>query len=527
MSRKNILKKSSILIVLTFLSRILGLVREIIKARFLGTTALSDSFTIAFMIPNLLRRLFAEGTIAAAFIPTFKGYLADGDRKEIKKFLSATFTFASFVFTLTVVVGIIFSGELVSLFGPELSPEMNDETMFLTRIMFPYLAFISISAFFQGILNSKNIFWPSGFTPILFNLSFIAAAYILTPYTENPARALAIGVLIGGILQSLFQIPFLLKTGMRFSFSPLKKAFFHKGTRKVLLLIAPTIVGMGAYQINLLVSTRIANSAGIGVVSSLQFSNRLLELILGVFVVSIGTVILPELSANAKDKAWEKFNINTQFAMKITALITIPAMLFTLLNRKEIVTLLFKVGAFSDKSVDLTSVALSFHIIGLFFIATNRVVAPAFYAQEDTKSPTIAGIVSVVTNIIFAYLLVGSMKGGGVALASSIAALSNSMVLFIILSKKKTIKLSSILNSFSYSFKILLFTTISLSPIYFLKDKIFGITAASNSKIIATGAPLFLSVAIFFSILFSILIISKDEHILFIGNSIRRKIWKK
>ncbi|HDT11802.1 MAG TPA: murein biosynthesis integral membrane protein MurJ, partial [bacterium] len=273
MSRKAILKSSSTLVVFTMISRVLGLFREIVKAAFLGTTALSDAFTIAFLIPNLLRRLFAEGTISAAFIPTFKGYLNKRDKKETAEFLSAAFTFGVTVFFGTVFAGIVFSGVLVDIFGPDLSSDISKEAVFLTRIMFPYLAFISIAALIQGILNSFGVFGPSGFTPILFNLSFITFAFVLSPHTANPARAIAIGVLTGGVVQALFQVPFMIRKGVKISFSSLKKAFTHPGVRKVLRLVAPTMLGMGAYQINIIVTTRIANSAGTGIVSSLQFSN--------------------------------------------------------------------------------------------------------------------------------------------------------------------------------------------------------------------------------------------------------------
>ncbi|HSW59483.1 MAG TPA: lipid II flippase MurJ, partial [bacterium] len=191
MSRSNILKSSYVLVGFTLISRVLGLLRESVKASFLGTTALSDAFSVAFLIPNLLRRLFAEGTISAAFIPTFKGYLNKNDKKETADFLSAVFTFGVTVFALTVFIGIGASGVLVKMFAPAFSQDIYSEAVFLTQMMWPYLAFISIAALFQGVLNSLGIFGPSGFTPILFNLSFIAAAFALSPFTANPARAIA------------------------------------------------------------------------------------------------------------------------------------------------------------------------------------------------------------------------------------------------------------------------------------------------------------------------------------------------
>ena len=201
--------------ILTLGSRILGLVREMTKATFLGTSGLADAFGVAFMIPNLFRRLFAENSISVAFIPTFKKYLEENpeNKQSTKEFINATFTLVSFLTTIVVTIGIIFSPWIVKLFSNGESSEILMEMSVLTRIMFPYLIVISIAALFQGILNGLKIFSPSGFTPILFNLCVIIATYVLSPYTKNPARAMAYGVLLGGIIQAGFQLPFVIKNG--------------------------------------------------------------------------------------------------------------------------------------------------------------------------------------------------------------------------------------------------------------------------------------------------------------------------
>jgi putative peptidoglycan lipid II flippase len=249
----------------TLCSRILGLVREMTKAAFLGTSKYADAFGIAFMIPNLLRRLFAENAISVAFIPTFKGYLEDGEsgngKKTIRDFLSATITLITFLTTCVVLAGILLTPLIVRIFLDNNDSALLHETTILTRIMFPYLVVISIAAFFQGVLNGVKIFSPSGFTPVLFNSVVIAATYILTPIltgniedsevkAQMAARAMSIGVISGGCVQALFQLPFVLKTGWRFSFTTLKKAFTNPGTRRVMKLIVPTIIGMAAYQLN-------------------------------------------------------------------------------------------------------------------------------------------------------------------------------------------------------------------------------------------------------------------------------------
>jgi len=529
LSRTNIIKKSSLLVVFTMISRVLGLVREIVKAAFLGTSALADAFTIAFLIPNLLRRLFAEGTISAAFIPTFKGYLQDNSKDDIKLFLSSAFTFAVTIFSITVIAGMFAAGPLVEIFGPGFDTKTADEAVFLTKVMFPYLAFISVAAFIQGILNSLGIFGPSGFTPILFNLCFIASGFVLSPFMDNPARAIAVGVTVGGTVQAGFQIPYLLKTGLRFSFTNLKKAFYHPGVRKVLKLIAPTTLGLGAYQLNIIITTRIANGAGEGVVSSLQFSNRLLELILGIFVVSISTVILPELSANVKEGKWDTFNKNLIFGIKIIALISIPATVFTLLFRHEIVSLLFKFGKFDEHSVNLTAYALMFHIAGLFFIAVNRILYPAFFAQEDTVSPTIAGVISLVVNVGLALILVAFMQGGGVALAATIGSISSTVTLLIFLKKGGKIDLVKIFKAFVYSARFFIIVLASSVPLFLIKKELyvfFGNMSAFSgnwNRIVTEFVPFMICVLIFIFIILAILIMSKDENAQFVINKFLRR----
>jgi putative peptidoglycan lipid II flippase len=340
-----LIRHGTILSFLTLISRILGLLREMTKASLLGTSALSDAFSVAFMIPNLFRRLFAEGSIAVAFIPTFKEYLLEENKEKTKEFLSCFFTFLTFAVTLTVMLGILFTPLVVSVFGLE----EFDETVFLTRLMFPFLALISIAAFFQGILNSLKIFSPSGLAPILLNISVIVCAYSLKDLAGNPARAMAAGILIGGFLEAAIQLPFVLKMKQKFFFTKLKKAFFNDGTRRVLFLIGPTIIGMAAYQLNDLVSTALAGNAGEGVVSSLQYSLRMQELILGIFAVSIGTVLLPDLAEHAKSFQWGIFTEKLLSAMNIIALITIPITFFFLARGESLIRLVFQTRSFNEE----------------------------------------------------------------------------------------------------------------------------------------------------------------------------------
>jgi putative peptidoglycan lipid II flippase len=537
---KSLVRSGLILSLMTFASRIMGLVREMTKAAFLGTGLYADCFAVAFQIPNLLRRLFAENAISVAFIPTFKGYLEKGDSQENKKetqdFITSTLTLVTFLTSCIVVIGIIITPLLMPIFckKPVDTSAANyaeqvqywllqkGEITYLTRLMFPYLLLISLAAFFQGVLNGCNIFAPSGFTPVLFNGIVILATYILSPFTQNPARAMSIGVVCGGSIQALFQWPFIKQTGWKIRFTSLKKTFTNPGTKKVVALIVPTIVGIAAYQLNDLVSTSMATRAGEGIASSLQYSLRLQELILGIFAVSIGTVILPDLSGLANTKKWEEFNQMLIQAIKIMILISLPVTAYSLVTGKELISLLYKNKLFDDNSVALTLGEFRFHICGLLFIALNRILSPAFYAQGNTKLPTLAGIISFATNIILVLILIKPMGGNGIALALSLASFINTIFLFIFMKKMEAIEVKKvIINTIIYILKILILSVVAAIPCYFLRPVLLSLFE-NHGRLIAYGAPVLILAIIYFTIGVLELIITKDEITKTILNKLRK-----
>ena len=525
--RGSLLASGISLSVLTLFSRVLGLVREQTKAHFLGTSGFADAFSLAFMIPNLCRRLFAEGSISVAFVPTFKKYLEDArtdeKKKEAAEFVSAMCTLISFLTALVVCAGMVIAPLIVRLLFKG-NGEIEGETVLLTRIMFPYLFVISIAAFFQGILNALKIFAPSGFTPILFNSIVIIATYALSPFFSNPARAMAVGVTAGGAVQAAFQLPFVVKQGWFCGFSSVKKAFTNKGTRKVVALVGPTIIGMAAYQLNDLVSSGLAARAGVGTLSSLQYSLRLQELILGVFAVTIGTIILPDLSAMSRKKDWDGFNKMLSLAIKIIALITIPISFYSFVAGKSIISLVYRGKSFDENSVALTLSAFRFHIAGLFFIAANRIIAPAFYAQGNTKSPTLAGIFGFAANIVIALCLVGAMKGGGIALALSLASLVNTVFLFAFLKKTPEVNVKAVvLSSSFYALKMCVFSAIAILPVLLLKSKIEGIFSSGN-RLFADGGFLLITALIFAAAGILLLAVTRDEIVKSIISKLNRRI---
>jgi putative peptidoglycan lipid II flippase len=506
---RSLIRKGSTLSFLTLISRVLGLLREMTKASFLGTSSLSDAFSVAFLLPNLFRRLFAEGSISVAFIPTFKEYLLEKNREKTREFLSCIFTVLTFFVTLMVLAGILAAPLLVRLFGVE----EYDETVLLTRIMFPFLGLISLAALFQGVLNSFHIFTPSGFAPILLNIVTILCAYGLSPYTQNPARAMSVGILTGGFLSAAIQLPFVIKQGQRFFFTGLKRAMLNPGTRKVLRLISPTIIGMAAYQLNDLFSTALAGRAGEGIVSSLQYSLRLQELILGVFAVSIGTVLLPDLAEYSKSLQWDIYNKRLISAMNIIALITIPITFFSLVEGQSLIRLLFQTRNFDETSVRLTLSAFTFHIPGLFFIALNRILAPAFYAQSDTKSPTLAGIISFVFNILFALILVGPLRGAGIALALSLASAINTVLLLVFLRKKPNINILPIFSVLLYILKLTILSVLAAIPVYFLSPVLLAFFS-DRGRIVSYGLPLMINAIVYILLGLALLVIVRDKNLI-------------
>lgn len=513
----SLIKSGSKLSLLVLMSRILGLIRQITMSAFLGTGALADAFTTAFMLPNLFRRLFAENSITAAFIPTFNSYLEKynssenkaAEKKAVTDFLNSIFTIISSATMCIVILGIISAPLIIKFFFKDIAD--YNSAVVLTKIMFPYLFLISMAAFFQGILNGVKIFTLSGFTPILFNISVIGCTYIFAKPLENPAKAMAYGVLFGGFIQAAFQLPFILKRNFNFKFINPITALKNEGTKKVFKLIGPTIIGTAAYQINDIVSTAFAAASGVGIPTALQYSLRLQELLLGVFAVSIGTVILPDMSRFAQRKSWNEYQELLLQSIKIIALITIPATFFSFYNGEHIITLIYKTKKFDDNSVILTLGIFKFHILGLFTIAVNRIIAPAFYAQGDSKSPMLAGIICFAVNILLVIILRIPMKGDGIALSLTIASFINTIVLFIFLQNNKNINIRPMLIPLiKFIIKIIIFSIIALIPLYFFGEYVFA-AFKDFHKVISEGVPLIICFIIFTTIGLILLIITKDK----------------
>lgn len=432
---KNVAKAAGIVGSATMLSRIFGFIRDMVVAGLFGAAMTTDAFFVAFRIPNLLRRLLAEGSLTVSFVPVFTEYLKNKSKKEAFELARITFTVLSIILVFISFIGVIFSPFIVTLIAPGFlkSPDQFDLTVFLTRLMFPYIFFISLVALCMGILNSLRHFAAPALAPVVLNISIILAALLLRGFFQEPIVALAIGVMIGGALQLAMQWPFIIKMGLRIRF---KFNLKHEGLRRIGGLMLPAVFGAAIYQINVFIGTILASLLPSGSVSYLYYADRIVELPLGIFAIAIGTASLPSFSEQAARGEMEALKRTIAFSLRLILFVTIPAMIALIALRVPILSVLFQRGKFDVQSTLLTAQALLYYTCGLWAFSAIRVIVSAFYSLQDTKVPMKAAIVALIVNIILSIILMGPLKHGGLALATSIASAVNVLFLTIILIKR-------------------------------------------------------------------------------------------
>ncbi len=415
---------------ITLVSRITGYARDCAQTFFLGAGFSSDAFVIAFRIPNLLRRLVGEGEMTAAFVPVFTRYLQGKDRREIWRFAGAAFYALALILTLITIAGIFLSPLLVRALalGFQADSDLWNLTVSLNRLMFPYILFIGLAALAMAILNSLRSFAFPALSPVLLNLTIIAAALFIAPRLSEPAYGFAIGVLVGGAIQLLYQIPVLARKGM--NFRP-HLDLRDPGIRKVGRLMIPGLFGAGVTQLNIVIDSQFASWLQPGSVSYLYYAIRVTELALGVFAISVSTVMLPTLSAAAARGQIARVGEILSQALRLIGFITLPATVGLVLLRMPIINVLFERGKFDAGATEQTAYALQFYAVGLFFFAAVKVFAPAFYAFQDMVTPVKIGAVVFLFHIGLNFLLIGPLGHGGVALSTSISAFLNFALLGI------------------------------------------------------------------------------------------------
>jgi len=418
----------------TFCSRILGFIRDITLANLFGANASADAFYIAYRIPNLLRELFAEGSMSSAFIPVFTEYHSTRSRDETWKLASAAFTTLLTLVTLVTLVGIVAAPGIVWLLAPGLHEQANQlaTTTLLTQIMFPYLLFVSLAALAMGILNSLRSFAVPALAPVFFNLCVIFFAVAISPFFEQAIVAVAIGIVVGGLSQFLMQLPSLRKKDFLFSWNFHPR---HPGVMRMGVLLIPSLLGLAVTQINLTISTVLASYFQ-GGPTYLFYGMRLIQFPLGIFGIAMATAILPSLSSQAARGAIHELRETVNFGLRMVLFIILPSMVGLILLRTPIIHLFFEHGAFSAMDTVGTASALLGFAVGLWAFASYRILATAFYSLQDTRTPAVVAVVSVVMNIGLSLWLMQSLQHTGLALATGLSAIGNTLILTTILGNR-------------------------------------------------------------------------------------------
>lgn len=412
----------------TLVSRVLGLVRDVVIAAAFGAGTGTDAFFVAFRIPNFLRRLFAEGAFSQAFVPVLSEYRAGRSEDEVRDLVSHVAGTLGVVLLVVTAAGVLAAPVLVYAFAPGFADEPGKAalTAALLQLTFPYLLFVSLTAFAGGILNAWGRFAVPAVTPALLNLALIGGAIWLAPRLAEPVTALAWGVLAGGAAQLAFQLPFLWRLGLLVR-PRLRRA--HEGVRRILRLIVPALTGVSVVQVNLLVDTLIASFLVTGSVSWLYYSDRLMEFPLGVFGIALATVILPSLSARRAEGDARQFDATLDWALRLTVVIAVPATLGLALLAVPMLSTVFQHGAFGEYGVRMASLSLAAYALGLAAFIGVKVLAAGFYAAQEMRAPVRIAVVAMVSNVVLNLALVGPLAHAGLALATSLAAWLNAGLL--------------------------------------------------------------------------------------------------
>lgn len=414
---------------MTFISRVLGFVRDVLLARLLGASYVADAFFVAFRIPNFLRRLFAEGAFAPAFVPVLAEYKTQRTFAEVKHLVDRVAGTLAGVLLAVTAICVLVAPVIVILFAPGFSsePEKFRITVTMLRITFPYLLFISIAAFLGAILNTYGRFGVPAFTPVLLNLSMIGAALFASPYFEKPVIAVAWGVFLGGLLQLGFQLPFLAKLRLL----PLPRFDWHDaGVRRILLLMAPAVFGVSVSQVNLMVDTLLASFLPTGSVSWLYYSERLLEFPLGIFGIALATVILPHLSERHAQGSTAQFTHLLDWSLRWVFIVTVPAAIGLTILAGPMLATLFQYGKMTPLDVQMSTLSLTAFAPGLIGFTLVKVLAPAYFARQDMRTPVRIGVICMLSNIAINLIVIWKLRHAGLALATSLSGVLNAALLY-------------------------------------------------------------------------------------------------
>jgi len=506
LSGLQLLRSTSVVSAMTLISRILGLVRDVVFARFFGATIVMDAFIVANRIPNMLRRFFAEGAFSQGFVPVMARYKENGDHAESRQLVDAVAGTLGLILFVVTLIGVVAAPLLVLIVAPGF---IGDDGRFdlataMLRFTFPYLFFVSMTAFAGGILNTYGKFAAPAFTPVILNIVLIASAMWLSPQMEEPAMALAYGVFVAGLVQLLFQIPFLAKIHAipRPRWRP-----EHPGVRRIGALMLPAIFGSSVAQINVLLGGAIASLLGVGKISLLYFSDRLMEFPLGLFGIALATVTLPTLSRQAANASMREFSNTLDWSMKLVVLIAIPAAIGLVLLAEPLVATIFFGGEFTRFDVEMTALSLQAFALGLIGFSFVKILAPAYFAREDTRTPVKAGLIALVVNFVLSVVLAYTLSRAGyvgthagLALAISVAAIVNAWLLYRGLRRDKIV-----MHSPGWSLLLLRFfganAAMTVAIVWMQRPLDWWVGVGSLDRSIQLGVVVMVGAAVYFVVL--------------------------
>lgn len=512
-----IAKAAGLMSVATFISRVLGFARDMIFAFYFGASGISDTFFQAFKIPNLLRELLAEGSMSSAFVPVLTEYRQKQGEDAASHLVKITFTFILIVVGLLCVLGIIFSPAIVTVVSPGFLkfPDKFGMTVLLTRIMFPFLLFVSLSALLMGSLNTKKVFFVPALAPAMLNITLILSIVFFESRTSRPIIAAAIGVFAGGLVQFVFQLPAFFKQGYRLGLQPV---FRHPGIKKMVLLMVPATMALSVSQINIIVGSIFASFLPQGSITYLFYSMRLIQFPIGIFGVAMGMAALPTLSEHAVNGNLVRLREDFSFALRMLFFVAVPSMCGLIALRGPIVNLLFQHGKFGLEATEGTAESLLFYSLGIWSVVGVRVVTTAFYSMQDTKTPVRIAVVGMLSNIIFSFLLMGPMKHSGLALSYSLASWINFSLLFFFLRRKiGRVDARKIVDSFS---KIALSSAaMGLVGWGLLRGEIWHQSGNSGEKAVYLTGTVVLCIAVYAACSY----IFKNEEMKYVHETLSRK----
>ncbi len=435
---KNLIKSTRVISVATLASRILGFVRDVLIANFFGTGVSAQAFVVAFRIPNLLRQIVGEGSTSASVVPVLSRLKAQGREEEFWQTANCLLNILIVLLAALTLLGELFAPYIVRAIAPGfiIEPTKLYLTIRLTRWMFPYLLLIGLTAYAMAVLNSLKHFALPALAPCMLNISLIASVLILSPRLKEPVVGLALGVLIGGLLQLMIQVPLLIKKGL---FKKRKFGFIHPMVKKIGKLFLPRTLGIAVYQLNVFVDTILATFAwivGSGAVAALYYANRIVQFPLALFGIALAQVALPTMSRLALEEDFTRLKRTVSFSLRSVFTMMVPATVGIMVLAQPLIKIIFERGSFTGYSTGITSAALFFYCLGLTGYAGIKILASCFYSLQDTATPVKVATLALVINVILNLILMWPLKVAGLALATAISVTVNFVLLLIILRKR-------------------------------------------------------------------------------------------